>query len=701
MKKTRIWEEIIQMIYIVIAQLGILFSVTETFYISYDKVEIYICVVILSIILYMLSKREHYGGIFLGGGIVLAESILFFRQKDGVFKEVKRIGKIIAVHMENYMSNGEIVNVYENQKFTAGLLCLLILVSGVIVLAIVRIKRSLGVLAISFITFFIPFMAGKEPDAKTLVCVGVLLVTAGFSKRKGIEEKDRKTVIYLGIIIGIFSVMIGGMLFQPTIQKSVNYTKRYKPSLIEFWENKQAEFFSEKTGVGGVNGGELGRVDRLEQDNKIHLKVTVGEKPKDRMYLMGFIGETYTGHEWEEISGYEDTGMFYSIMANDKEYSSLSDTIEIEYIDANKEYDYQPYGSSLYGGRSRTLSDKRIYQYYPYNILETFPNSSERAKIEEIYGNSFINRYTTVSREVMENFSGEAEKSISGTDIETITEEVSELLRRQTEYSLHPGKTPGNRDFAEYFFFENRKGYCTHYATVATLFFRIKGIPARYVSGYMIEAGEFKKQKNGKYTAVVTGRNAHAWMEAYHWGEGWLPVETTPGYAKVEKPIEEERFNEESDNFISETPKDLPRQEKPAKQKPEKKKEEKKKEHTNLFMITAGVVAGVTVVGGSVTVYFLKKKKKRKKRAAGYNEEIQELFHQIYNKLLRKKKISGKEELNQEFLGKICSVYPEISNEMGEKMLDIVYRANYGKEQLKKEDYLLLKRIFLALEKEK
>lgn len=68
---------------------------------------------------------------------------------------------------------------------------------------------------------------------------------------------------------------------------------------------------------------------------------------------------------------------------------------------------------------------------------------------------------------------------------------------------------------------------------------------------------------------------------------------------------------------------------------------------------------------------------------------------------MRKKKISGKEELNQEFLGKICSVYPEISNEMGEKMLDIVYRANYGKEQLKKEDYLLLKRIFLALEKEK
>ena len=701
MKKRNVWEEIIQMIYIVIAQLGVLFSITETFDISYDKTEIYMCIVILSIILYMLSKKKHYGGIFLAGGIILAESILLFWKKDDIFKEVKRIGKIIIVHMENYMSNGDIFNLYENQKFTIGLLCLLILAAGIITFIIVRTKGAFGIMAISIMIFSIPFMAGEEPDAKTLVCIGVLLVTAGFSKRKGLEEKDRKTVIYLGIIIGIFSVIIGGMLFQPTIQKSVNYTKRYKQNLIDFWENKQAEFFTEKTGVGGVNGGELGRVDRLEQDNKIHLKVTIGEKPKDRMYLMGFIGETYTGHEWEEISGYEDTGIFYSTMANDKEYGSLSDMIEVEYIDANKEYDYQPYGSSLYGGKKRTLSDKQIFQYYPYDIVKTFPNSSEMAKIEGIYGSGFVDRYKTVSREVEENFSGEVEKSISGTDIETIAEEVSELFRRQTEYSLHPGKTPEDRDFAEYFFFENRKGYCTHYATVATLFFRIKGIPARYVSGYMIEAGEFEKQKDGKYMAVVTGRNAHAWTEVYYREGGWLPVETTPGYAKVEKPIEEEPFNEESGNFISETPKDLPRQEKPAKQEPQKSKEEKKKEHTDLFMITAGVLAGVAVMGGSVTVYLLRKKKKRKRRAVEYNEEIQELFHQIYHKLLRRKKITGKEELNQEFLEKICSAYPEISNEIGEKVLDIVYRANYGKEQLKKEDYLLVKRVFLALEKEK
>ena len=150
---------------------------------------------------------------------------------------------------------------------------------------------------------------------------------------------------------------------------------------------------------------------------------------------------------------------------------------------------------------------------------------------------------------------------------------------------------------------------------------------------------------------------------------------------------------------------ELPQQEKPSTPQQEEKKEEKKKENEDKdqfpLPLAAGVLTGVTVTGGIVAAYLLRKKKKTQKEKTGYNEEIQELFHQIYRKLVRKKKISGNEELNQEFVEKICSAYPNVSREIGEEMLDIVYRANYGKEQLKKDDYLLLKRIFLALEKEK
>ena len=37
-------------------------------------------------------------------------------------------------------------------------------------------------------------------------------------------------------------------------------------------------------------------------------------------------------------------------------------------------------------------------------------------------------------------------------------------------YDTNPGKTPAKWDFAEYFLFENKKGFCVHFATTAAFF---------------------------------------------------------------------------------------------------------------------------------------------------------------------------------------------------------------------------------------
>ena len=47
-------------------------------------------------------------------------------------------------------------------------------------------------------------------------------------------------------------------------------------------------------------------------------------------------------------------------------------------------------------------------------------------------------------------------------------DEIAQVLDGQAEYSLEPGKTPVGEDVAEYFYFKNKKGYCEHFATVAT-----------------------------------------------------------------------------------------------------------------------------------------------------------------------------------------------------------------------------------------
>lgn len=85
------------------------------------------------------------------------------------------------------------------------------------------------------------------------------------------------------------------------------------------------------------------------------------------------------------------------------------------------------------------------------------------------------------------------------------------------------------------------------YASLATLAFRAANIPARYVEGYEAVTSD-EKDANGNYRADVTGQNAHAWVEIYCDGVGWLPVDVTPGHydkitvkAKQQKKIEKQQ----------------------------------------------------------------------------------------------------------------------------------------------------------------
>ena len=90
-------------------------------------------------------------------------------------------------------------------------------------------------------------------------------------------------------------------------------------------------------------------------------------------------------------------------------------------------------------------------------------------------------------------------------------------------YSLDTPKMPGGtKDFAQWFLEERDTGYCTHFATAATVLLRAAGIPCRYVTGYLVNA------RSGG-TVQVSQDNAHAWVECYIDGIGWVPLEPTPG----------------------------------------------------------------------------------------------------------------------------------------------------------------------------
>ncbi|NLO08924.1 MAG: transglutaminase domain-containing protein [Clostridiales bacterium] len=100
------------------------------------------------------------------------------------------------------------------------------------------------------------------------------------------------------------------------------------------------------------------------------------------------------------------------------------------------------------------------------------------------------------------------------------------------EYSYSPGKKPEDADFVDYFLFDNRKGYCTSFATAMAVLGRSIGIPTRYIEGFVVNYED--KDDTG---FLVRNSHAHTWVEAYFDGVGWIPFEATP-------PFYEQRYKE-------------------------------------------------------------------------------------------------------------------------------------------------------------
>jgi len=102
---------------------------------------------------------------------------------------------------------------------------------------------------------------------------------------------------------------------------------------------------------------------------------------------------------------------------------------------------------------------------------------------------------------------------------------IESFLSSNFHYTLTPESMPEGRDFVDWFLFDSKEGYCTYYASAMTILTRCIGIPARYVEGYTLPP---KQNSDGTYT--VTNEQAHAWVEVYLEGFGWLPFEPTSAY---------------------------------------------------------------------------------------------------------------------------------------------------------------------------
>lgn len=96
---------------------------------------------------------------------------------------------------------------------------------------------------------------------------------------------------------------------------------------------------------------------------------------------------------------------------------------------------------------------------------------------------------------------------------------IMNYLRANMRYTLQPEMPPRGRDFVSHFLMDTQEGYCSYYASAMAVMGRIAGLPTRYVEGYLARPG----------LEALTGENAHAWVEVYFKGVGWIPFDATGG----------------------------------------------------------------------------------------------------------------------------------------------------------------------------
>jgi transglutaminase-like putative cysteine protease len=100
---------------------------------------------------------------------------------------------------------------------------------------------------------------------------------------------------------------------------------------------------------------------------------------------------------------------------------------------------------------------------------------------------------------------------------------VERYLQSHYGYTLQLPKSPVDDPLAN-FLFERKQGHCEYFASSMAVMLRTLRIPARVVNGFR---GDEFNDVTGNY--VVRARNAHAWVEAFFPGFGWITFDPTPG----------------------------------------------------------------------------------------------------------------------------------------------------------------------------
>jgi transglutaminase-like putative cysteine protease len=409
---------------------------------------------------------------------------------------------------------------------------------------------------------------GTDPQAVRIIifCLLVLLVKRlnlfTVSKEKGrMKQSPAYIMLLFPVCLALFAV--SWMLPKPDIDAAA-LTVPFEFSgrgggLLNITTQRAAAF----SGDGSRLGGPM----RLGDEYVMEVE---SEEP---VYLSGRVSDTYTGMAWTSdvgengvLSAGEDGRYVTTDYAADvrraqryfmRYYDMKEKSVTIRVGDAGTSTVFTPpFPQDLWisdilalrrDGEGVILADKTLardtyytQQYIAWDYASPYFQNILAGSAEAARSGADMARYLSLPTALpqrVRDLTGELTAGLSGS-----YEKIKALERYLSRfpYTTDPGHVPPEADFVDYFLFEGREGYCVYYATALAVMGRCAGVPTRYVEGFVTP-----RERNGNGHFTVTNQQAHAWVQAYFPGFGWMNFEpTAPFYTSMYEAGENSEFSD-------------------------------------------------------------------------------------------------------------------------------------------------------------
>lgn len=428
-------------------------------------------------------------------------------------------------------------------------------------------------LSVSWPTLLIVVVCGVESMALQLgdSAVAMALGVAGWLVQCRAYELRGSTVRLSQVVVGLGGLCAAcGVLFSLT-----SAFVQPIPALSAMSSAAAVAIEEFRFGSDTLPEGDLSRASDMNEGTTTTLSLTTDRALGDELLMKGFVGSMFDGTSWHRGDWMSYEGEWSGVrewlrkngltvaeqraafdIAAEREGKDAVETakISVNASGANRRYVYAPYTLRSLSGvdaslTSSTITCSGLIPSTTYAVVmddvpaasaitdSTWLASSESAyaKSERVYASFVREHYLDIDNDER----GAVEEYLFASDSWDASANVSEaaaISRVRTMLSTlasdtdNPPAYAGAETFTKWFLGTAHEGNSAYFATVATLAFRSQGIPARYVEGYRASDEQIARAHRSGSALNLTAADAHAWTEVYLDGQGWTPVEVTPGY---------------------------------------------------------------------------------------------------------------------------------------------------------------------------